>query len=169
MRRTVWVLWTQRESVWFVGLQLTVRTWLLLVPPLEQPRSPLLPAGVCTTILKLPGAGIMEEAILTVSAELLTTTVARVAPLKTTTEEDTKWLPVAVSTKLGGSCEKTMVAGEIELRTGAGRALPQSGFTVLQPGRSRSTASHKSRATIRQELGMHQCSEPRIPLPKSVS
>ncbi len=111
----------------------------------------------------------MEEAILTVSAELLTTTVARVAPLKTTTEEDTKWLPVAVSTKLGGSCEKTMVAGEIELRTGAGRALPQSGFTVLQPGRSRSTASHKSRATIRQELGMHQCSEPRIPLPKSVS
>ena len=34
---------------------------MLLVPPLEQPRLPVLPAGVCTATLKLPGAGIMEE------------------------------------------------------------------------------------------------------------
>jgi len=71
-------------------LQLTVRTWLLLVPPLEQPRLPLLPAGVCTTTLKLPGAAIIEDVMLTVSSELLTTVVARLAPLKTTTEEETK-------------------------------------------------------------------------------
>jgi len=93
--------------------------------------------------------------MLTVSSELLTTVVVRVAPLKTTTEEATNWLPVAVSTKLGGSWEKTMVAGEIELRIGAGRALPQSGFTALQPGRSRSTTNHKPRTTIRQEEGMY--------------
>ena len=47
--------------------QLTVRARALLVPPLEQPRSPLLPAGVCTATLKLPEAGIIEEVMLTVS------------------------------------------------------------------------------------------------------
>jgi len=93
--------------------------------------------------------------MLTVSSELLITAVARVAPLKTTMEEETKWLPVAVSTKLGGSCEKTMVAGEIELRIGTGRALPQRGFSVLQPGRSKSTTIHELRTTIRQEEGMY--------------
>jgi hypothetical protein len=45
---------------WQVG-QLTVRTRTLLVPPLEQPRLPVLPAGVCTVMLKLPGAGINKE------------------------------------------------------------------------------------------------------------
>ena len=59
------------------------------------------------------------------SGKLLPTPVARVAPLKTTTEEETNWLPVAVRTKLGGNCEKTMVVGEIELRVGAGRAPPE--------------------------------------------
>jgi len=93
--------------------------------------------------------------MLTVSSELLTTVVVRVDPLKTTTEEATNWLPVAVSTKLGGSWEKTIDTGEIELRIGAGRALPQSGFTALQPGRSSSTTSHKPRTTIRQEEGMY--------------
>ena len=31
--------------------QLTVRNWAPLVPPLEQPRLPELPEGVCTTTL----------------------------------------------------------------------------------------------------------------------
>jgi hypothetical protein len=125
--------------------QLTVRIWALLVPPLEQPRSPVLPAGVCTTTLKLPAPGIMEDVMLAVSWELLITLVARVAPLKTITEEETKLLPVAVMTKLGGSCEKTMVAGEIELRLGMGRALPQSGFSALHPSRSKTMTSHELR------------------------
>ena len=86
---------------------MTVRVWALLVPPLEQPKSPLLPAGVCTTTLKLPGAGIIEDVMLTVISDLLITAVERVAPLKTSTEEETNWLPVAVRTKLGGSFEKT--------------------------------------------------------------
>src|SRR5208282_6607205 len=81
------------EVIGFAGGQLTVRTCPRLVPPLEQPRSPVLPPGVCTTTLKLPGAGIMEDVMVTVSSEVLITVVARGAPLKTTTEEETKWLP----------------------------------------------------------------------------
>lgn len=108
------------EVIGFAGGQLTVRTCPRLVPPLEQPRSPVVPPGVCTTTLKLPGAGIMEDVMVTVSSEVLITVVARGAPLKTTTEEETKWLPVAVMTKLGGNSEKTMVVGEIELRIGRG-------------------------------------------------
>ena len=126
-----------------------------LVPPLEQPRLPLLPAGVCTTTLKLPGPAIMEDEMLTVSWVLLITVVVRVAPLKTTTEEETKWLPVVVRTKLGGNCAKTIVAGEIESRIGTGRALPQRGFSVLHPGSSKSTISHELRSTIRKGVGMN--------------
>ena len=148
----------------FAGDQLTVRTCLLLVPPLEQPRSPVVPAGVFTVTLKLPGPGIMEDVMVAVSWEWLVTTVARLAPLNITTEEDTKWLPVAVMTKLGGSCEKTMFVGEIELRTGTARALPQRGFSVLHPGRIKSTTSHELRRTIRQEEGMYCKSETAVGL-----
>jgi hypothetical protein len=89
----------------------------------------------------------MEEVMLTVSCELLTTVVARVAPLKTTTEEETKWLPVAVMTKLDGNCAKTIVAGEIESRTGTGRAL--------HPSRSKSTTSNELTSAVRNEVGTH--------------
>jgi hypothetical protein len=47
-----------------------------------------------------------------------------------------------------------MDAGEIELRLGTGRALPQRGFKALQPGSSKSKASHELRTTIRQEGDM---------------
>src|SRR5436309_5342523 len=56
--------------------------------------------------------------------------------------------------KLAGSCEKTMVCGEIELRIGTGRALPHRGFSVLHPGRSESTTSPEQSRTIRQEKSM---------------
>jgi hypothetical protein len=133
---------------------LTVRTRTLLVPPLEQPRLPVLPPGVCTSTLKLPGAWIMEEPMVTASCELLFAVVARRTPLRTTTEEETNWLPVAVSTKLGGNCEKTTVVGKIELSIGTGRALPQRGFRALHPGRSKSTTSSELIRPIRQEEGM---------------
>jgi hypothetical protein len=97
----------------------------------------------------------MEDVMFAVSTELLTTVEARVAPFKTITEDETKWLPVAVRTKVGGSCEKIIVAGEIEVRLGAGRALPQRGFSALHPGRSRSIISHAPRRAIRQEEGMN--------------
>ena len=86
--------------------------------------------------------------MLTVSSELLVTVVGRVVPLKSATEEETKWLPAAVMTKLGGSCENTILSGEIELRVGLGRALPQSGFRALHPGRSESATSNELRKTI---------------------
>ena len=134
--------------------QSTVRTRALLVPPLEQPTSPVLPAGVFTATLKFPRAGIIEEVMVPASWELLVTAVATVAPLKTIREEETNWLPFAVSTKLGGNCEKLVVAGEIESRTGAGRALPQRGFSALQPGSSKTTSSSKLRRPIRQKDGI---------------
>ena len=144
-----------QEVIGFVGCQLTVRTCTLLVPPLEQPRSPVLPAGVFTATLKVPVAGIREDVMVAVSWEWLVTTVARTAPSKSTTEEETKWLPVAMMTKLGGSCEKAMLVGEMEFRVGEGRALPQRGFTALHPGRSTNTASHEMRRTTGQEGGMN--------------
>jgi hypothetical protein len=115
-----------------------------------------LPAGVCTATLKVPGAGIIEAVMLAVSWELLTTVVVRVAPLKTITEEETKWLPFAVRMKLGGSCENTSVVGEIESRLGMGRALPQRGFRALHPGRSESAASNEPRRTIRHREGIRR-------------
>lgn len=100
----------------------------------------------------------MEELMLTVSCELLTTVVARVVPLKTTTEAETKWLPSAVSTKLDGSCEKTTVAGAIESRTGTGRALPQRGLMELHPSsKTPSMISNKLASTVRNEVGTTEC------------
>ena len=48
----------------------------------------------------------------------------------------------------GGNCERTMVVGEIELRIGTGRALPQRGFRALHPGSSKSTISSELRRPI---------------------
>jgi len=58
-------------------------------------------------------------------------------------------------TKLGGSCEKIMVFGEIESRIGTGRALPQRGFSALHPGSSKSTSSQALRQAIRPKEGMN--------------
>ena len=74
-----------------------------------------MPAGVCTAMLKLPGVGIIEELMVTVSCELLFTAVARVARLRSTTEEETNWLPVTVSTKLGGNCDLADYCGHCAL------------------------------------------------------
>ena len=113
----------------------------MVVPPLEQPTSLVLPAGVCTVTLKFPGPEIMEEVTVPVSFELLVTVVATGTPLKSITEEETNWLPVAVTVKLDDNCEKASVVGEIELSIGTGRALPHSGFRALHADRSTSRAS----------------------------
>jgi hypothetical protein len=132
----------------------TVKVSVALLPPLEQPTSPVLPAGVCTRTVKAPAAGIIEDVMVTVSSALLFTEVVREAPLKTTTDVETNLPPVAVRTKLGGKCEKTIVAGEIELRMGTGRALPQSGFSALQPGMNKSKAISELGRAIRRKEGM---------------
>ena len=78
--------------------------------------------------------------------------MGRVAPLNTTIDEETKWLPVRFREKLDGNCENAMVVGDTESRTGEGRALPQSGFRDLQPGRS----SNKTRSPIRMMVDRKQ-------------
>jgi len=90
----------------------------------------------------------------TVSMEWLFTKVARVAPLNTTTDEDTKLLPFAVSVKLGGNCENVRVGGEIELRTGTGRALPHSGFSALQARRNNSASTSPLRRAVNGNGGI---------------
>jgi len=49
-----------------------------------------------------------------------------------------------------GRVAKAIVAGEIDARLGDGRALPQSGFSALHPGRSKSMISHEPTRTNRQ-------------------
>jgi len=91
----------------------------------------------------------------TVSTEWLFTEVARVSPLNSTTEEDTKLPPFAVSVKLDGNCENVRVGGEIELRTGTGRALPHSGFTALQAGRNQSASTSALRRAVNGKGGIN--------------
>ena len=73
-------------------------------------------------------------------------------PLNTITDEETKWLPVSVREKLDGNCENAMVVGETASRTGAGRALPQSGFIELQPGNSSNTARSPRRVVVEEQI-----------------
>ena len=71
-----------------------------------------------------------------------------VVPLKTITDEETKWLPVTCRERLDGSCENAMVVGDTDLRTGAGRALPQSGFRELQPDSSSNRTRSATRVVV---------------------
>ena len=75
-----------------------------------------------------------------------------VVPLNTITDEETKWPPVRFREKLDGNCENAMVVGDTESRIGAGRALPQSGFRDLQPGRS----SNKTKSPAQVVVGRKQ-------------
>jgi hypothetical protein len=131
---------------------------MLLVPPLEHPTSDVLPAGVCTATLKVPGAPIIDALMVALSCELLVTAVVMTVPLKSNTEEETNWAPVAVSTKLGDTCEKAIMLGEIELRLGAGRALPQSGFRALHPVNATRITSSASARPIPVMMFMNEAS-----------
>ena len=93
----------------------------------------------------------MEEVIVAVIRELLTTVAGSVVPLNTKTDEETKWLPVRFRVKLDGNCENTSVVGVTESSTGAGRALPQSGFRDLQAGRTSNRTKSPRRVAIAKE------------------
>lgn len=82
-----------------------------------------------------------------------------VVPLKTITDEETKWLPVRFREKLDGNCENAIVVGDTESRTGAGRVLPHSGFRELQPGRSSNKARSPRRVVVdkKQVVLKEQC------------
>ena len=73
-----------------------VKTRALLVPPLEQPRSPEFPLGVLTFTLAVPGADITAVVIVTCNSSLLTKVVLSVVPLTTTTDDGTNWVPFTV-------------------------------------------------------------------------
>jgi hypothetical protein len=66
-----------------------VRTRGLLVPPLEQPRSPEFPLGVLTVTFAVPGAGITAVVIVACNCWLLVARVLTDLPLTTTTEAET--------------------------------------------------------------------------------
>ena len=80
-----------------------------------------------------------------------------VVPLNTITDEETKWLPVKFREKLDGNWENAMVVGDTESRTGAGRALPQSGFRELQPSRSSNKARSPRRVVVyRKQIALKE-------------
>ena len=74
-----------------------VRTRAPLVPPLEQARLPVVPPGVLTVTLAVPGPDIWAVVIVACNSSLLTNVVASAFPLMTTTEAETNWLPFTVS------------------------------------------------------------------------
>lgn len=112
----------------------------LLVPPLVQPRLPEFPLGVLMVTLAVPGPVMSAVVSMACNWDLLRTSVLRVVPLITTTEDDTMWLPFTVSKNPCCTCANVMVVTEREEIDGAGRVLPQRGFRALQPCRT-STAS----------------------------
>jgi hypothetical protein len=82
-------------------------------------------------------------------------------PLNTTTEEETNWLPVSIRERFAGSCENAIVVGDTELSMGTGRALPQSGFRLLHPGRSTSSVSKCPRRMV-EDILLRRGRSPRI-------
>src|SRR4051812_40709170 len=75
-----------------------VRVLALLVPPLLQPRLPVFPEGVYTFTSAVPGSLMRVSVRVTCNCLSLTTFVAAVVPLTTTTVEGTNLLPFTVRT-----------------------------------------------------------------------
>jgi len=63
------------------------------VPPLVQPKSPVLPLGVLTATSAVPEAEITAEVTVACNCVLLVTTVLSLVPLMTTTEDETNSAP----------------------------------------------------------------------------
>src|SRR5579859_2502914 len=117
--------------------QLTVSTSALLLPPLVQPRSPVFPLGVSTMTFTDPGPEITSLVSFIFSCWALTTVALKGVELMRTSEADTNWLPLIVSSVPACTSEKVTVLGESEPISGAGRALPHSGLrALLHPARN---------------------------------
>jgi len=104
----------------------------LLVPPLEQPKSPEFPLGVLTVTLAVPGAEITAVVIVTCNCVLLATRVLSAVPLMSTTEDETNWPPYTVRTKPACTSASVIEGAERDPMLGAGRALPHKGLSALQ-------------------------------------
>ena len=115
----------------------TVRTRVLLVPPLLHPTSPDPPLGVVALTCTGPGPEITPVVSVTFICWLLGTDAASVFPLTTNSVDETNWLPFTVSTTPCSTCANVTLLGASDPIAGTGRALPHSGFRVLlQPGRT---------------------------------
>src|SRR5712691_8469898 len=79
-----------------------------------------------------------------------------VFPLMTTSEDETKWPPNTMSKAPCCTSAKLIVLGESEPISGAGLALPQSGFrALLQPGRNdRANRTASDRTDVREGMEM---------------
>ncbi len=134
-----------------------VKVWARLVPPLVQPRSPEVPLGVFTVTLAVPGPVINVVGRVACNCCALVTVVASVVPLTTTTEDATNRLPFSVSTNPCCVWAKVAVVGWIEVRIGAGRALPHRGLSALQLGRTSkaSTSALRGRQDAQNTLIRH--------------
>src|SRR5690349_2729847 len=73
--------------------QLTVSVSTLLVPPLLQPTSLVLPLGVTTLTLAFPGAEITLVVSITCNCLPLVADAASTLPLITISDAGTNWLP----------------------------------------------------------------------------
>ena len=112
-------------------VMVSVRAWL--VPPLVQPRSPVVPLGVWMVTPSVPGAVMIAVVSVTCNWVLLMICVLRGVPLIRTTEDDPRSLPVTVRGNPCCTCAKVTLVTEREVMDGTGRALPQRGFRALQP------------------------------------
>src|SRR5215469_1760542 len=79
-----------------------------------------------------------------------------VFPLMTTSDDETKWLPNTMSKAPCCTSAKLIVLGDSEPISGAGLALPQSGFrALLQPGRNdRANRTASDRTDVREGIEM---------------
>jgi hypothetical protein len=80
--------------------------------------------------------------------------------LISTTDAPTKWLPVKFNVNVDWTSASVAIVGLIEVRTGVGLELPQSGLIAEQPGRPsaatiRATSDHRTeRDGISELLGV---------------
>ena len=81
--------------------------------------------------LTWPGAEMTPVLSFTVNFVGLMIVAARGVELTSTSDEETKLLPVTVSVVPFCTCVKGTVLGASDPISGAGRALPHSGFRVL--------------------------------------
>src|SRR6202043_3436779 len=155
-RRAKSVCTLRRQLALETSAHLTVNISTLLFPPLVQPKSPVFPLGVSTITFTCPGPLMTSLVSFTVISRGLTMVAPRAVELISTSDDETKLLPLMVSISPCCNCENVTVLGENEPISGAGRELPHKGFSVLlQPRTERASASRQAsdRPQLRRRMG----------------
>jgi hypothetical protein len=87
---------------------------------------------------------------------LLVTSLATCTLLITTTDAPTKWLPVTFSTNVALTSASVTLVGLMDVRTGAGRELLQSGLIAEQPGSASMVSSRAVSGQTAERDGIKQ-------------